>query len=79
MDLYSGYCDEPETLINGDKDNTGNMEGDTVTYSCNSGFKLSGDSLRTCQSNGEWSGTQPKCNCMFNTAMKCMGGLLDTL
>ena len=66
---YLGYCDEPETPANGDKVVNGNLEGDTVTYSCNNGFNLSGDASRTCRSNGEWSGTQPKCNRTFNTAM----------
>ena len=67
--MHLGYCDEPETPANGSKVDTGRLEGDIVTYLCNSGFNLSGDANRTCQSNGQWSGTQPKCARMFSTTM----------
>ena len=67
--LAVGSCDEPEIPSNGDKVVNGNLEGDMVTYSCNSGFNLSGDANRTCQSNGQWSGTQPKCNRTFNATV----------
>ena len=63
--MHLGYCDEPEIPVNGDIVGTGNMVGNRVTYFCNSGFKLSGDAVRTCQPNGQWSGTLPKCNRMF--------------
>ena len=33
----------------------------TATYKCNDGFVLRGVSLRTCQSNQEWSGEEPFC------------------
>ena len=38
----------------------------TATYSCNTGFRLSGgDTVRTCVgatgSSGEWTGTAPTC------------------
>ena len=40
---------------------TGTGVGDTATYTCNSGYELSGSDTRTCQSNGEWSGSAPTC------------------
>ena len=33
----------------------------TVTYSCNTGYNLKGDSTRTCQATGVWSGSVPTC------------------
>ncbi|CAM9842092.1 unnamed protein product [Lampetra planeri] len=36
--------------------------GDTVTFSCYSGFLFYGSSNRTCQANGKWSGTVPACD-----------------
>ena len=33
----------------------------TATYSCNTGYNLVGDSTRTCQATGEWSGSAPTC------------------
>ncbi|XP_061422276.1 complement factor B-like [Lethenteron reissneri] len=36
--------------------------GDTVTFSCYSGFLFYGSGNRTCQANGKWSGTVPACD-----------------
>ena len=30
-------------------------------YSCNSGYSLDGLERRTCQSDGQWLGIEPKC------------------
>ena len=32
-----------------------------ATYSCNTGYNLVGDSTRTCQATGVWSGSAPTC------------------
>ena len=34
---------------------------DVCTFSCNTGYELSGSDTRTCQSNGSWSGIVTKC------------------
>ena len=46
---------------------TGEMIGDTATYTCNSGFEFldrtPGSDMRTCQSDGTWSGDEQQCAC----------------
>ena len=35
--------------------------GQSVTYSCTSGYTLSGNAMRTCQNSGDWDGSTPSC------------------
>ena len=35
--------------------------GTVTTYSCDTGYTLNGDRIRTCQSDGTWSGSAPTC------------------
>ena len=35
--------------------------GSVATYTCNTGYDLTGESKRTCQATGTWSGKEPKC------------------
>ena len=43
----------------------GTTFGQTATYSCNTGYNLVGDSTRTCQATGVWSGSAPTCEGML--------------
>ena len=43
----------------------GTTFGQTTTYSCNTGYNLVGDSTRTCQATGLWSGSEPTCQGML--------------
>ena len=36
-------------------------EGDTCSFTCNSGYELTGSDTRTCQSDGSWNGTEAVC------------------
>ncbi|XP_065899234.1 uncharacterized protein [Dysidea avara] len=36
-------------------------EGDTCSYTCNTGYELTGNDTRTCQRNGSWSGSDDVC------------------
>lgn len=39
----------------------GTRVGETANYSCSTGLMLVGNMTRQCQSNGEWSGIEPRC------------------
>ena len=55
-------CGNLTAPANGQVDLTsGTTFGQTATYSCNTGYNLVGDSTRTCQATGEWSGSVPTC------------------
>ena len=46
---------------NGNVDRTTGRTGDVATYSCGAGYTLVGSATRTCQPNGNWSGSAPSC------------------
>ena len=55
-------CLDPGTLENGvSLGNVPFMCHSQVTFSCNEGFLMSGESLMTCAENGQWNGNKPKC------------------
>ena len=39
----------------------GSSEGAVAIYQCSSGYKLSGNAKRVCQSDGNWNGFTPSC------------------
>lgn len=43
----------------------GTTLGSKAMYTCNIGFMLEGDMTRICQSNGQWSGEAPTCECEY--------------
>ena len=34
---------------------------DTCSFTCNTGYEITGSDTRTCQSNGSWSGIETMC------------------
>ena len=56
------FCLALPTPQNGFKSSASTSRGTTVVFTCNSGFLVSGSGLRTCQSDGTWSGTPTTCN-----------------
>ena len=60
--LYIVRCPNLSNPSNGRVNQRGNRPGDRATYTCNSNYELVGDSTRTCQNNGDWSGDAPTCN-----------------
>ena len=69
LSLYTVLCSNLPALTNGVISySTTAISGsrpwpvDTVaTHTCDSGFALSGNEQRTCQSSGEWNGSAPTC------------------
>ena len=60
-------CSVLSTPVNGDivscSSGRGGVgyEGDTCSFTCNTGYELTGSDTRTCQSNGSWSGNIATC------------------
>jgi len=66
---------EPVVLtgVEGDK----NVLGTQASFTCKANYAMVGDAIRTCQQDGTWTGTQPRCiahpiyakvcDCPFNT------------
>ena len=54
-------CGDPGTPTNGKHTLSSTTYSFVVTYTCDEGYILQGSNSRTCQSNGEWSGSVPQC------------------
>ena len=54
-------CGSLVSPINGQISVSSTTIGSTASYTCSSGYSLSGATVRTCQANGQWSGTAPVC------------------
>ena len=58
-------CEDPGFAINGERTLSSTTYNSVVTYTCHVGYTLQGTNTRTCQSNGQWSGSVPQCIRMF--------------
>jgi len=54
-------CGALSSPANGNVSYAATTYGSTATYSCNSGYTLSGSPSRTCDGSGSWSGAAPAC------------------
>ncbi|KAF7702185.1 inactive serine protease PAMR1 [Silurus meridionalis] len=54
-------CPPPPRLYHGFYEWVSGADPETVEFSCNHSYALSGSARRTCQPNGTWSDTQPIC------------------
>ena len=60
--FVGGICSQLVDPSNGRVDtSTGTSFGDVARYSCDTGYTLNGPAQRTCQPNGQWSGSAPTC------------------
>ena len=58
--MLDGACIELEPIENGYFEGQ-NRYKERVTYHCNDGFQIRGNSERICRSDKKWSGTAPTC------------------
>ena len=58
-------CGSLPDPANGRVDHNGTTFRQTATYSCDTSYNLVGDSTRTCQTSGNWSGSEPTCQGML--------------
>ena len=58
-------CGNPSTPTNGQPTLSNTTYNSVVTYACDVNYTLLGSDSRTCQSDGQWSGSVPQCKSMF--------------
>ena len=59
-------CPELTNPENGQVDISGITENSIATYSCDSGYTLSGPFTRMCRADGVWSESEPSCQSKIN-------------
>ncbi|XP_065896410.1 P-selectin-like [Dysidea avara] len=50
-------------------------EGDTCSFTCNTGYELTGSDTRTCQSDGSWSGSDDVCRRVHCPSLTSLNGM----
>ncbi|KAI8485712.1 hypothetical protein Bbelb_365460 [Branchiostoma belcheri] len=74
----AGQCPTPDAPTNGAVTGSNSL-GDTVTYSCDSGYNLVGSATRTCQTDLTWTASAPTCEAPTNGAVTGSNSLGDTV
>ena len=74
-------CSSPGTIQNGFLQPTRATYAcnDAITFTCNSGYQLEGETTLTCLSNNRWSGSIPRCvqPCVCNTPPPIFNGVVS--
>lgn len=60
------FCGDPGTPVGGFREGRSFIYQSEVSFSCVPPFILVGTATRLCESDGSWSGTQPRCIGKFN-------------
>ena len=61
ISLLASDCGSLQSPLNGMVDTTGTKFGDTASYNCIPGYYIIGETTRTCEKSGVWSGVAPIC------------------
>ena len=65
-------CGDPGTTpTNGQRSISSTTYNSVVMYTCDVGYTLQGSNSRTCQSDGQWSGSVPQCSSELNYHLLC--------
>ena len=71
VSLTHVFCDDPGTIANGSQ--SSNLSkfayNDNIYYKCDKGYKLIGNSNRTCLASGKWSGESPRCKGKYSISI----------
>lgn len=70
-------CGLPPALENGFYSAEDFHAGSTVTYQCNNGYYLLGDSRMFCTDNGSWNGISPSCLGEINAGNCCVDSVMS--
>ena len=71
-------CGSLASPANGQVSLTTTTFGSTATYECDAGYVLvGGEETRTCQENGQWSGTAPTCNSKSSVCFSGKSSIVD--
>ncbi|TKS84488.1 Sushi domain-containing protein 2 [Collichthys lucidus] len=74
--ISCGWLSPP---TNGEKKGTTYTQGAKVQLSCDDGYTLKGSAVRTCQSNGHWSGEETTCVIPSNIAGIVAGSVIGAI
>ena len=56
-------CGALEDPVDGQVDISNTTFESAANYTCDLGYSLNGNTSRTCEANGKWSGDPPLCEC----------------
>uniref|UniRef100_A0A8C5MV62 Complement factor B n=1 Tax=Leptobrachium leishanense TaxID=445787 RepID=A0A8C5MV62_9ANUR len=74
---HGGYCPNPGVPLGTTKEGISYNVEDIVKYNCKAGLKMFGSNERECLENKQWSGTEPSCRGMTNSALRtCCGSTM---
>ena len=71
--LFSSDCGDPGTPTSGQRSLSSTTYNSVVTYTCDVGYTLQGSNSRKCLYTGQWKGSVPWCNGVFQQSIYMLG------
>ena len=63
-------CGDPGTPANSVRTGYCTLYGCEMSFACNEFFAMTGSPNRFCESDSQWSGVQPVCDCKFGNIIR---------